>query len=114
VVNPGKYIPGRGDLVWLQFNPHAGHEQSGKRPAIVLSPKAYNRKTGLLIACPVTNRTKGYPFEVVLPEGKPVTGVVLSDHVKSLDWRARKAAFICKTKPEITEEILAKLTTLLE
>ncbi len=85
------YIPKRGDMVWISFNPQAGHEQAGRRPAIVLSPKAYNRKVGLAIFCPITNQAKGYPFEVSLPEGVGVTGVILSDQVKSLDWRIRKA-----------------------
>ncbi|OGL44051.1 MAG: mRNA-degrading endonuclease, partial [Candidatus Schekmanbacteria bacterium RBG_13_48_7] len=89
-------IPDRGDVVWLTFNPHAGHEQSGRRPALVLSPASYNSKTGLAIINPITNQIKGYPFEVAIPEGFAVSGVVLSDQVKSLDWCARNAEYICK------------------
>ena len=85
------YVPGRGDIVWLDFNPQAGHEQAGRRPALVLSPSSYNERTGLALFCPVTTAVKGYPFEVHLPQGGNITGVVLSDHIKSLDWRARNA-----------------------
>jgi mRNA interferase MazF len=81
----GKYIPGRGDLVWLQFTPQAGHEQAGHRPAVALSPRGYNQKTGLVLFCPVTSQVKGYPFEVKLPDGLPIKGAVLCDQVKSLD-----------------------------
>ena len=88
---PRDHTPRRGDLVWLSFTPHAGHEQTGRRPALVLSPSAYNKKVGLF--CPVTTRVKGYPFEVAIPKGLAVTGVVLADQVKSLDWRARRAEF---------------------
>ena len=84
------YVPDRGDLVWLEFTPHAGSEQRGRRPALVLSPKSYNGKVGLALFCPVTSKVKGYPFEVKLPDGYAVSGVVLSDQLKSLDWRSRK------------------------
>ncbi len=84
------FVPDRGDVVWLQFDPQAGHEQAGHRPAVVLSPKAYNAKTGLMLCCPVTTRIKGYPFEVGI-EGKPAS-VALADQIKSLDWRVRKAS----------------------
>ncbi len=107
------YIPKRGDVVWISFNPQAGHEQAGRRPAIVLSPKAYNRKVGLAIFCPITNQAKGYPFEVSLPEGVGVTGVILSDQVKSLDWRIRKAERKETLPEEVIDEVLAKLGTLL-
>lgn len=107
------YVPRRGDLVWLQMNPQAGREQAGKRPALVLSPEAYNRKTGLFVACPVTGREKGYPFEVRLPDGCEITGVVLSDQIKSLDWRARKARLACRVPPNVMEETLAKTLALL-
>ena len=107
------YVPERGDVVWLSFNPQAGHEQAGRRPAVVLSPKAYNRKVGLAILCPITNQSKGYPFEVALPQEVDVTGVVLSDQVKSLDWRVRKADFKERLSEEVTNEVLAKLGTLL-
>jgi len=85
------YIPDRGDIVWLELDPQAGHEQAGRRPALVLSPRDYNGASGLGLFCPITSRMKGYPFEVVLPAGGPVSGVVLADQMKSLDWRARRA-----------------------
>lgn len=106
------YVPERGDVVWIDFNPQAGHEQSGRRPAAVLSPKAYNRKVGLAIFCPITSRIKGYPFEVKIPSEAKVTGVILSDQVKSLDWRVRKAEFISSLPVEVIDEVLAKLGTL--
>jgi mRNA interferase MazF len=108
------YIPERGDAVWISFTPQAGHEQAGRRPAVVLSPKSYNQKVGLAIFCPITNQIKGYPFEVMLPKEVGVTGVILSDQVKSLDWRVRKAEFIGSLPEEVINEVLAKLGTLLE
>ena len=107
------YVPRRGDAVWLQFNPQAGSEQAGRRPAVVISPEAYNGRVGLMICCPITNQQKGYPFEVALPDGVGVTGVILSDQVKSLDWRARQADFITALPDDVVEDILAKLRTLL-
>lgn len=107
------YVPERGDVVWLDFNPQAGHEQAGKRPAFVLSPAAYNRKVGLALLCPITNKIKGYPFEVDVPEGLLVTGTILSDQIKSLDWQARNAAFIGKLPDYVIEQVLAKAVTLL-
>jgi len=106
------YVPERGDAVWLTFDPHAGHEQAGRRPAIVVSPKRYNSRSGLALFCPVTNQVKGYPFEVILPVELPVKGAVLSDQVRSLDWRARKAARICALPPTTIEEVVGKLQTL--
>ena len=106
------YVPDRGDLVWIHFNPQAGHEQAGRRPALVLSPAAYNGKVGLALLCPITSQRKGYPFEVVLPEGK-VSGVVLADQVKSLDWRARQAERAGTAPASVVEEVLHKLATLL-
>jgi mRNA interferase MazF len=106
-------VPDRGDVVRVSMNPQAGHEQAGRRPAIVLSPASYNGKVGLAILCPITNQVKGYPFEVALPSDLPVTGVILSDQAKSLDWRARRAQFICKVPPENVLEVLQKLGTLL-
>ena len=90
-----EYAPQRGDIVWLRFTPHAGHEQAGRRPALVLSPRLYNRKVGLAVCCPITSKVKGYPFEVELPEGLEATGAVLCDQLKSLDWRARRAQRLC-------------------
>jgi mRNA interferase MazF len=106
-------VPKCGDLVWITLNPQAGHEQAGRRPAVVLSPKSYNSKTGLAIFCPVTSQVKGYPFEVLLPEGMPISGAILSDQVKSLDWRARNAELICCLPDETISEVLQKLNTLL-
>ena len=107
------YVPDRGDVVWITLNPQAGHEQAGQRPAVVISPAAYNSKVGLALLCPITNQVKGYPFEVQIPQALAVTGVVLADQVKSLDWRARKVELIA-TLPEATVvEVLRKLGTLL-
>ena len=108
-----RYVPARGDVVWITLNPQAGHEQAGRRPALVLSPSSYNGKVGLAILCPVTSQIKGYPFEVTIPTGSKVGGVVLADQVKSLDWRFRKAEFVCKLPRETTNEVLDKLDTLL-
>ena len=107
------YIPNRGDVVWINMNPQAGHEQSGRRPAVVLSPYSYNAKVGLASFSPVTNQIKGYPFEVIIPEGFKVTGAILSDQVKSLDWKVRNAEFLDKMPGSVTLEILTKLATLL-
>lgn len=107
------YIPERGDAVWIQFHPQAGHEQAGHRPALVLSPAAYNGRVGLAILCPITTQVKGYPFEVQIPDGLAATGVVLADQIKNLDWRARKASFFCKLPEETVEEVAQKLSALL-
>jgi mRNA interferase MazF len=107
------YIPGRGDIVWITFTPQAGHEQAGRRPAVVLSPSAYNAKVGLAIFCPITSQIKGYPFEVAIPEGLPISGVILSDQVKSLDWKIRQAELICELPPAPVSEVLDKIATLL-
>jgi mRNA interferase MazF len=109
-----RYVPRRGDVVWITLNPQFGHEQSGRRPAIVLSPASYNGRVGLAIFCPLTNQQKGYPFEVQIPTGLKVGGVVLSDQVKSLDWRARRTEFLCKLPETVTLEVLEKVGTLLE
>ena len=107
------FIPHRGDVVWIDTQPQAGHEQSGRRPVIVLSPKSYNGKVGLALLCPITNQIKGYPFEVMIPSGLKVAGVVLSDQVKSLDWKIRSAEFCDKVPEAVVLEILKKLETLL-
>jgi len=112
-VRAARWVPDRGDLVWLTFSPVAGHEQSGRRPALVLSPAAYNGKVGLAICCPVTSQIKAYPFEVPVPEGLPVAGAILSDHVKSLDWRERRAALACRLPDEVVADVLSRLATLL-
>ena len=108
------YVPGRGDVVWISLNPQSGHEQAGWRPAVVVSPASYNAKTGLALLCPITSQVKGYPFEVALPEDLPVTGAVLSDQVKSLDWHARHAEFACSLPSAIVTEVFLKLATLVE
>lgn len=108
------FVPDRGQLIGLTFNPQAGHEQSGRRPALVLSPAAYNGKAGLVLVCPVTGHQKGYPFEVLLPSGLPVSGVVLADQLRSLDWRAREAALICRAPDPVVAEALAKAAALLQ
>jgi mRNA interferase MazF len=108
------YYPRRGDLIWLNFTPRAGHEEAGRRPAFVISQDDYNRKVGLLLACPVTSRAKGYPFEVALPVGGPVSGVILADQVRSMDWKSRQAEFIGRPDKKILGEILSKLGTLIE
>jgi mRNA interferase MazF len=108
------YVPERGDLIWLQFNPQAGHEQAGHRPAIVLSPASYNGRVGLALLCPITSQVKGYPFEVALPPGLPLSGVILSDQVKSLDWRIRQASFVCKLPEQLVSDVLMRLNTLLD
>ncbi len=113
MVRAKTYIPRRGDAVWINFVPQAGHEQAGRRPAVVLSPEAYNGKVGLAVLCPITNQVKGYPFEVLVPAGLAVTGAILADQVKSVDWRARNAELICALPPETIAETLDKLGTLL-
>lgn len=107
------YIPERGDIVWINMSPQAGHEQSGRRPAVVLSPSTYNARAGLALMCPVTSRIKGYPFEVALPPDLPASGVVLSDQVRSLDWRQRQAEFIAALPASLTDDILARVRALL-
>ena len=109
----GSYVPGRGDVVWLGFSPQLGHEQAGRRPAVCLSPKSYNQKTGLGLFCPVTSKRKRYPFEVPLPEGIGVEGVVLADQIRSLDWRARRASFIAVLPKDIVREIINMVWLLL-
>jgi len=113
VVNPAGYVPERGDIVWITLDPQAGHEQAGRRPAVVLSPSTYNDKVGLAILCPITSQIKGYPFEVQIPSGLAITGVILADQVKSLDWRARKAEFAGTLPATTITEVLQKLNTLL-
>ena len=108
------YCPKRGDVVWISFNPQAGHEQAGHRPALILSPQSYNRKVGLVLLCPLTNQIKGYPFEVRIPEGFKASGAVLSDQVKSMDWRARRASFLCHVPEPTVREVLNKVGTLLD
>jgi len=108
------YIPDRGDLVWLEFTPQTGSEHAGRRPALVISPKSYNKKVGLGLFCPITSKVKGYPFEVLLPESSGVVGVVLADQLKSLDWRARKAELIERASPDVLAMVTARLLPLLD
>ena len=107
------YVPDRGDIVWLQFNPQAGHEQAGHRPALVLSPASYNRLSGLMLCCPMTSQKKGYPFEVVIVDTPDHTSVVLVDQVKSLDWKVRKAVKKGMASGDVIAETLSKLQALL-
>lgn len=106
------YVPNRGDIVWLNFTPQAGHEQMGTRPALVLSPEKYNKKTGLVVCCPITSNIKGYPFEVIV-SGKKINGAVLSDHLKNLDWKVRRAQFIEKAPKEVIEQCAMKISALI-
>lgn len=108
------YVPARGDVVWLRFDPRAGHEQSGRRPAVVISPRSYNKRVGLALFCPVTSRIKGYPFEVALPSGGEVEGAILSDQLKSLDWRAREAHKFAEIEDDVLREVLARIAVLVE
>lgn len=103
---PSPYVPDRGDVVWIDFRPQTGREQAGRRPALVLSPARYNRLVGLAVVCPITSRVKGYPFEVSLPAGLPVSGVVMADQIKSQDWRARNAAYICRVPTAFTDDVV--------
>jgi mRNA interferase MazF len=107
------YIPAAGHAVWTALDPQAGHEQAGRRPALVLSPAPYNAKVRLALLCPITNQAKGYPFEVALPPGLPVSGVVLADQVKSLDWSARQVTRICSVPGEVLTGVLQRLNVLL-
>lgn len=108
------YVPERGDAVWITLDPQAGHEQAGRRPALVLSPATYNGRVGLALLCPITNQAKGYPFEVSIPAESVVSGVVGADQVKSLDWRARRAARIGALPEEVVTQVLQRLQTLLD
>lgn len=107
------YVPDAGDLVWLTFDPQAGHEQRGRRPALILSPRVYNSKARLAIACPITSHVKGYPFEVPLGPGGKIAGVVLADHVKNLDWQARRVVFEAKASVDVLTDVRERLRVLL-
>jgi mRNA interferase MazF len=108
------YVPDRGDIVWLQFDPQAGHEQAGHRPAFVVSPRSYNTKVGLALFCPITSRVKGYPFEVPLPTDGKARGAILSDQLKSLDWRARNAARFDRASEDVVLEVTARILALVD
>ena len=109
-----QYVPDRGDVVWLQFDPQAGHEQAGSRPALVISPREYNRRVGLALLCPLTTHVKGYPFEVKLPPGLKAKGAILSDQIKSLDWRARQARLLCRVPDGTLDDTVARILALVE
>lgn len=107
------YIPERGDAIWINFNPQAGHEQSGLRPALILTRKAYNSKSKMVICCPITTQVKGNPIEVAIPDGLEVKGVILPNQIKSLDWASRGAKFIDKIPDDVLNSVLAKINALL-
>lgn len=109
-----EYIPDKGDIVWIDLEPHIGHEQAGLRPALVLSPKKYNQKVRLAIFCPITTQKKNYTFEVSIPDVLKVNGVILSDQVKSLAWQKRRTKFICKVPNEIVKDVIDKLISVIE
>ena len=109
----GSYVPDSGDIVWLNFTPQAGHEQRGKRPALVISPKIYNEKTSLFICVPITSKVKGYPFEVAIQQGLEVKGVILSDQIKSLDYKVREATFIFKLPQHTLQEVKKRIALLI-
>jgi mRNA interferase MazF len=114
MVEHNKYIPQKGDIVWLDFQPQTGREQGGRRPAVVISNGNYNKVVGLAIFCPITSEVKGYPFEVALPNDFPISGVVLVDQVKSLDWQKRNAEFIGNLEDKTIERILGLLEKIIE
>ena len=107
------YIPDAGDLIWLTFDPQAGREQAGRRPALVLSPRIYNARSGLALVCPITSHSKGYPFEVAVSVRPGTTGVILSDHIKSVDWKSRRAEKSGRCPADIIDEVRAKIAPLL-
>ena len=109
----GAFVPDAGDVIWLDFDPRKGREQAGRRPALVLSPKSYNRAASLALVCPITSRKKGYPFEVALPEGTGVRGVILADQMKSVDWRARRADGFVRMPDAVINEVRARLASVI-
>jgi mRNA interferase MazF len=111
MVKKQSYVPQRGDLIWLEFAPQSGHEQTGRRPGLVLSPDFYNRPSGLALVCPITSKVKGYPFEVLVREGS-INGAVLSDQLKSVDWKQRRAKFIARGSTNLVTEVTDKITLL--
>ena len=108
------YVPVRGDIIWLNFSPQAAHERAGRRPALVVSPHAYNERSSVALVCPITSSAKEHPFEVPLPSGGPVTGVVLADQIRSQDWRARGARFVSRAPRSVVGDVLAKVQILIE
>lgn len=108
------YVPQRGDIIWIDLDPSQGSEIKKTRPVLVVSPLSYNEKVGLALLCPITSHKKGYPFEVELPPGENISGVILSDHIKSLDWKARNARFEGKVSTKIVNEVIEKISVLIE
>lgn len=113
MVSKDTQVPDSGDIVWLALDPALGHEQKGRRPVLVLSPASYNGKVGLAVCCPVTSQVKGYPFEVVLPDGLPVRGAILADQLRSLDWGSRRAETACALPREAMSEVMDRIAVLL-
>jgi mRNA interferase MazF len=113
VVSRRGYVPERGDVVWMMFGPQAGHEQSGRRLGVVMSSSIYNGKTGMALCCPITSHVKGYPFEVLVPAGLKITGAILADHIRNIDWKTRRAEYLCKFQEKILEEVIEKILALL-
>lgn len=113
VVSRG-YVPNRGDVVWLKFDPQAGREHAGRRPALVLSPRAYNQRVGLALFCPITSQVKGYPFEVPLPKSAKLEGVILSDQVRSLDWKVGSASKLARVPREVMQEVTKRVVALVD
>ena len=111
-MSKSKYVPRRGDVIRIDFHPQVGHEQAGRRPAIVLSPTEYNRTVGLAVVCPITNAAKGYPWEVVIADNPRVSGVVLADQVKSVAWRQRRAEFICTPSSGLLDDVVERTIAL--
>ena len=114
MVKDSRYVPKRGDAIWLNFDPQAGREQTGRRPSVVLSPASYNTRSGLALVCPITRQSKGYPFEVSLPGGLAIEGVILADHVRSLEWHSREAERICPLPESVLEDVTAKIAALID
>jgi mRNA interferase MazF len=114
MVTKKPYCPERGDLIWINCSPQPGREQSGRRPAVVLSPSAYQKKIGLILICPITSHRKGYPFETALPSGLPVSGVILCDQLRSLDWQHRVATKLGDLPSDVLQDVLAKIAALLQ
>ena len=105
--------PQRGDVVWIDFDPQVGREQSGRRPALILSPQSYNRRTGLALLCPITSKVKGYPYEVALPEGVGASGVILADQLKSFDWNGRGFSIVGRVSPAFASQVADTVASLL-
>ena len=114
MVARSRYVPERGDIVWLAFDPQKGHEQAGRRPAFVVSPRVYNAKVGLALFCPITSRPKGYPFEVALPVDGKAQGSILVDQLKSLDWKARRATRLDRAGEDVIRAVTARIIALID